>query len=179
MIGNFKTEHSSRVFSPFGSILKGSFIFLADLVRHITVPHQVEFMALSSYGDSTQTSGNVRIIMDLRRDIVGKHVLVVEDIVDTGHTLNFLLNLLKTRSPASVVSIRWKERTFFFFFRLNLFFALTPYRKLVYYLKSRNVSKWRASKCVGLVSKSSRCSVSNRRRFFSSLPPATQMLTFV
>lgn len=60
-------------------------------------------MALSSYGDSTSSSGNVRIIMDLRRDIVGKHVLIVEDIVDTGHTLHFLLNLLQTRSPASVV----------------------------------------------------------------------------
>mmetsp|Transcript_9069 Transcript_9069/g.37412 ORF Transcript_9069/g.37412 Transcript_9069/m.37412 type:complete len:192 (-) Transcript_9069:92-667(-) len=83
-------------------ILKGSFIFMADLVRQITVPHQVGFMALSSYGSKTVSAGAVRIIMDLRTDIAGKHVLIVEDIIDSGYTLRFLLNLLKTRSPASI-----------------------------------------------------------------------------
>jgi len=83
-------------------ILKGAFMFLSDLSKRLTVDHTVEFMSLSSYGDTTASSGNVRIIMDLRRDIVGKHVLVVEDIVDTGNTLKFLLGLLEWRNPASV-----------------------------------------------------------------------------
>ncbi|GAH31378.1 unnamed protein product, partial [marine sediment metagenome] len=66
-------------------ILKGAFIFLADLTRHINVSHVVDFMALSSYGRTTE-SGAVRILMDLREPIEGQHILIVEDIVDTGHT---------------------------------------------------------------------------------------------
>jgi hypoxanthine phosphoribosyltransferase len=85
-------------------ILKGSFIFLADLARALTIPRSVDFMALSTYGESesTETSGAVRMIMDLRRNITGRHVLVVEDIVDTGHTLSYLLRNLAARQPASL-----------------------------------------------------------------------------
>jgi len=83
-------------------ILKGAFIFLSDLARKITVPHKVDFMALSSYGASTESSGEVRIIMDLRQPIVGEHVLIVEDIIDTGKTLHYLQRLLKGRKPATL-----------------------------------------------------------------------------
>lgn len=82
-------------------ILKGAFIFLADLTRHLTVPHTVDFMALSSYGKTT-TSGAVRILMDLREPIEGKHVIILEDIVDTGNTLDYLYRVLKGRKPASL-----------------------------------------------------------------------------
>jgi len=83
-------------------VLKGSFIFLADLSRRLTIPRSVDFMALSTYGNSTQTDGAVRMIMDLRRSIAGRHVLVVEDIVDTGYTISYLLRALATRRPASL-----------------------------------------------------------------------------
>jgi hypoxanthine phosphoribosyltransferase len=83
-------------------VLKGSFIFLADLCRRMTIPRRVDFIAVSSYGDKTVSSGNVRLVLDLRGDVLGKHVLVVEDIVDTGHTLAYLLELLRLRGPASV-----------------------------------------------------------------------------
>jgi hypoxanthine phosphoribosyltransferase len=83
-------------------ILKGAFIFLADLCRHLTVEHQVDFMSLSSYGATATTSGEVRIIMDLRTFIRGKHVIIVEDIVDTGYTLRYLHQLLEAREPASL-----------------------------------------------------------------------------
>lgn len=85
-------------------ILKGSFIFLADLSRALAIPRSVDFMALSTYGESesTETDGAVRMIMDLRRNITGKHVVVVEDIVDTGHTLSYLLRNLSARRPASL-----------------------------------------------------------------------------
>jgi hypoxanthine phosphoribosyltransferase len=83
-------------------VLKGSFIFLADLSRRITIPHQVDFIALSSYGAKTRSSGEVRLIMDLRQPISGMHVLIVEDIVDTGHTLAYLTELLGARKPASL-----------------------------------------------------------------------------
>ncbi len=84
-------------------ILKGAFIFLADLTRHLKVPHTVDFMALSSYGKTT-SSGAVRILMDLREAIEGQHVIIVEDIVDTGHTLDYLNRVLKGRKPASLRS---------------------------------------------------------------------------
>jgi hypoxanthine phosphoribosyltransferase len=82
-------------------ILKGAFIFLADLTRHLTVPHTVDFMALSSYGKST-SSGAVRILMDLREPIENQHLIIVEDIVDTGQTLKYLQRVLKGRKPASL-----------------------------------------------------------------------------
>jgi hypoxanthine phosphoribosyltransferase len=83
-------------------VLKGSFIFLADLARRLTIPRSIDFMALSTYGDTTETDGAVRMIMDLRSNIVGRHVMVVEDIVDTGYTLTYLLRTLATRQPASL-----------------------------------------------------------------------------
>jgi len=84
-------------------VLKGSFIFLADLSRRLTIPHRIEFLAVSSYGDSeSDEAGAVRLIMDVRHAILDKHVLVVEDIVDTGHTLSYLIRLLKARGPASL-----------------------------------------------------------------------------
>ena len=83
-------------------VLKGSVIFLADLVRHIAAPILVDFIAISSYGDATISSGVVQITQDLSRSIEGKHVIVVEDIVDTGHTVHYLLENLATRRPASI-----------------------------------------------------------------------------
>jgi hypoxanthine phosphoribosyltransferase len=84
------------------TILKGGVIFLADLIRHISIPVQLDFMALSSYGGSTESSGVVRILQDLSTNISGRHVIVIEDIVDTGLTLNYILENLKTRHPASL-----------------------------------------------------------------------------
>ena len=83
-------------------VLKGSVIFLADLMRHVALPVFVEFMGISSYGDATKSSGVVQITQDLSRPIEGKHVIVVEDIVDTGHTVHYLLENLGTRRPASI-----------------------------------------------------------------------------
>jgi len=82
-------------------ILKGAFIFMADLTRRLSIPHIVDFMALSSYGKTT-SSGTVRILMDLRESIEGQHVLIVEDILDSGNTLNYLCRILKDREPASL-----------------------------------------------------------------------------
>ena len=84
------------------AILEGAFIFLSDLARRITVPHVVDFMAVSSYGRTAYSSGAVRFLMDLREPIEGRNVLVVEDIVDTGLTLNYLIEVLKARQPASI-----------------------------------------------------------------------------
>ena len=83
-------------------VLKGGFIFLSDLARKITIPVDLDFMSVSSYGDSSKSSGVVRIIKDVDTNISGKHVLIVEDIIDTGLTLNHLVELLKTRGPLSV-----------------------------------------------------------------------------
>ncbi len=83
-------------------ILKGAFIFLADLTRELTIPHFIDFMALSSYGKSATSSGAVRIVMDLREPIHGRHVLIVEDILDTGNTLRYLTETLLGRRPASL-----------------------------------------------------------------------------
>ena len=83
-------------------VLKGSVIFLADLVRHVALPVYVDFIGISSYGDATVSSGVVQITQDLSRPIEGKHVIVVEDIVDTGHTVHYLLENLGTRRPASI-----------------------------------------------------------------------------
>lgn len=83
-------------------ILKGAMIFLTDLVRNIDVPTFFDFMAVSSYGSSTTSSGAVRILKDLDRSIEGRHVLIVEDIVDTGLTLQYLVENIKSRGPASL-----------------------------------------------------------------------------
>lgn len=83
-------------------ILKGAFIFLADLARELTIPHAVDFISVSSYGKSGAVSGEVRLVMDLREPITGKDVLIVEDIVDSGRTLNYLIGTLQGRRPASL-----------------------------------------------------------------------------
>lgn len=83
-------------------VLKGAFIFLADLMRTIDIPVEVDFMAVSSYGSSTESSGVVRILKDLDAEIEGKDVLVVEDIIDTGLTLSYLIGNLKSRGANSV-----------------------------------------------------------------------------
>jgi hypoxanthine phosphoribosyltransferase len=80
-------------------LLRGSFMFIADLARRLTLPVEVDFLEVSSYGDSTQSSREVRVLKDLRGEIAGRDVLVVEDIVDTGHTLSHVLKLLGTRGP--------------------------------------------------------------------------------
>ena len=82
--------------------MKGSFIFLSDLARRLTVPHRVEFIAVSSYGArESEHAESVRLLMDVRHDIGGQHVVLVEDIVDTGHTLAYLQRMLEARRPAS------------------------------------------------------------------------------
>ena len=83
-------------------VLKGSFIFLADLARRLSIPRHIEFIAVSSYEHGSVRSGAVRLVMDVRRPIEGKHVLIVEDIVDTGHTLHYLIDMLGSREPASI-----------------------------------------------------------------------------
>jgi len=83
-------------------VLKGAFVFLGDLARAIDLPVEVDFMAVSSYGSATKSSGVVRIVKDLDMDLTGRHVLLVEDIVDSGLTLNYLLKNLRARKPASL-----------------------------------------------------------------------------
>ena len=83
-------------------VLKGSFIFLADLARKLTVPRTIEFIAVSSYGEGSVHTGAVRLVMDVRGNIENKHVLIVEDIVDTGHTIKYLTGMLESHRPASV-----------------------------------------------------------------------------
>lgn len=83
-------------------VLKGAFIFLSDLARNLTVPHHVDFIALSSYEDGAEATGAVRLIMDTRGSVTGRNVLVVEDILDTGHTLEYLLRTFRARNPASL-----------------------------------------------------------------------------
>jgi len=83
-------------------VLKGAVFFLADLMRHLRVPCEIDFMAISSYGASTDSSGVVRILKDLDINIEGRHVLVVEDIIDSGLTLSYLVRNLEAREPASL-----------------------------------------------------------------------------
>ncbi len=94
-------------------VLRGCFMFIADLSRLLSVPRRIDFMALAAYGKNTERSGAVRLIMDLRTDIGGKHVLIVEDIVDTGNTLEYLMRTLLPRKPATLktcVLLRKRER---------------------------------------------------------------------
>jgi hypoxanthine phosphoribosyltransferase len=83
-------------------VLKGAFMFLADLVRQLEVRHEVDFMEISSYGAGTVSSGVVRILLDLEQNVEGRHVLIVEDIIDSGRTLDYITRNLQTRRPASV-----------------------------------------------------------------------------
>ena len=83
-------------------VLKGSFIFLADLSRRLTIPRTIEFIAVSSYASGSVSTGAVRLVMDVRGNIEGRHVLIIEDIVDTGHTLKYLIGMLKSHRPATI-----------------------------------------------------------------------------
>ena len=104
------SEIAARINSDFAGkgtlvlvgVLKGAFILLADLARQLTIPHSVEFIAVSSYGRKGTDSGAVRLLMDVRESVERRHVLIVEDILDTGHTLDYLTKLLKARNPASL-----------------------------------------------------------------------------
>ncbi len=94
-------------------VLKGAFIFLADLSRRLTIRHHVDFIALASYDGGHVRSGSVRMIMDTRTALAGRHVLIVEDILDTGYTLNYLIRNFQARNPASLrtcVLLRKLER---------------------------------------------------------------------
>lgn len=84
------------------NLLKGGVIFLADLVRRITVPHQIDFLSVSSYENGTSSSGVVRILEDLNTNIERRHVLIIEDIIDTGTTLAYIYEMLKLRMPSSL-----------------------------------------------------------------------------
>lgn len=83
-------------------VLKGAFVFCTDLIRKLTLPINLEFITLSSYGDSTHSSGKVRIEMDLTASIEGKHILIIEDIVDTGLTIKTLIGLLEFKNPKTI-----------------------------------------------------------------------------
>jgi hypoxanthine phosphoribosyltransferase len=91
-------------------VLKGAFVMMSDLARHIDLPMEFDFMAVSSYGAATKTSGVVRILKDLDHEVAGRHVLVIEDIVDSGLTLKYLLRNLSTRKPETleVCALLWK-----------------------------------------------------------------------
>lgn len=82
--------------------LRGSFVFMADLIRAIEMPVKVDFMEISSYGNATTSSGNIKILKDLSDDVMNEHVLIAEDIIDTGLTLQSMIDLLKTRGVASI-----------------------------------------------------------------------------
>lgn len=84
------------------NLLKGGVVFLADLIRQLTIPHQIDFLSVSSYENGTGSSGVVRIVEDLQSNISGRDVLVVEDVLDTGRTLSYILNMLRIRSPRSL-----------------------------------------------------------------------------
>ena len=84
------------------SVLRGSFVFMADLCRAIDLPCTLDFMSVSSYGKGTRSSGQVQITKDLSEDISGRHVIVIEDILDSGNTLSYLLKMLENRNPASI-----------------------------------------------------------------------------
>ena len=84
------------------SVLKGSIVFMADLIRTISIPHEIDFLAISSYGSGVVSSGAVRILKDLNTPIEGRNILLVEDIIDSGNTLSYLLRMLQERRPASL-----------------------------------------------------------------------------
>ena len=83
-------------------LLRGSFVFMADLIRHLELPLTVDFMTVSSYGNGTASTGNVKVVMDLDEPVEGKDVLMVEDIIDTGNTFNKVLGLIRYRKPRSL-----------------------------------------------------------------------------
>ena len=106
------------------AILKGSVMFFADLVRAMTIPLEMDFMAISSYGNKTKSSGEVRMIKDLDRSIEGKHLVIVEDIVDSGYTLSFLKRMLYSRHPESVKICTLLDKRFVVFCDLSVSFSV-------------------------------------------------------
>jgi hypoxanthine phosphoribosyltransferase len=108
---DYLREHGQNASLMIVSILKGGFIFLADLIRHIHLDLSIDFMAISSYGESTRTSGAVKIVKDLSDSIYNKRVLVVEDIIDTGLTLSYILRNLTSRGPREIKVCTLLDRT--------------------------------------------------------------------
>ena len=102
LAAQISADYAAREALVLVGVLKGSFIFLADLSRRLSIPRTIEFIAVSSYEYGSVQSGAVRLVMDVRGNIEGKHVLIVEDIVDTGHTLHYLIGMLESHRPASV-----------------------------------------------------------------------------
>jgi hypoxanthine phosphoribosyltransferase len=101
LAGDVSRDYADRELLLVG-VLKGAVFFLSDLMRHLDIDCELDFMAVSSYGSSTDSSGVVRILKDLDISIEGRHVLIVEDIVDSGLTLSYLLRMLSARNPASL-----------------------------------------------------------------------------
>ena len=101
MAAQISADYAGREIRMVG-VLKGAFMVISDLARALQVPLSIDFMSVASYGNGTSSSGVVRILKDLDRDIAGQHVLVVEDVIDSGLTLNWLLRNLRSRNPASV-----------------------------------------------------------------------------
>ena len=101
LAGEIKRDYDGKQPLLIG-ILKGSFVFMADLIRQLDLPLEVDFVTLSSYGAAREASGKVRVVQRLRTPIKGRDVLVIEDIVDTGTTISFLLDYLRKRKPASL-----------------------------------------------------------------------------
>ena len=101
-LGSQITKDYADMNPLFVGVLKGSFVFMADLIRKVNISCELDFMVVSSYGNSTKTTGAVKINKDLTKDIEGRHIIIVEDILDSGVTLNYLRNYLEGRRPASV-----------------------------------------------------------------------------
>jgi len=102
LAAEISADYADRAPLVMVGVLKGAFIFLADLSRRLSIPRTIEFIAVSSYESGSVQSGAVRLVMDVRGSLVGKHVLIVEDIVDTGHTLDYLIGIMNSHGPASV-----------------------------------------------------------------------------
>jgi hypoxanthine phosphoribosyltransferase len=92
-------------------VLKGAFVFMADVMKAMTIPVEIDFMAISSYGSATKSSGVVRILKDLNQDIDGRRIIIVEDIVDSGLTLQYLLDLLQRRNPRDIRVVALLKKT--------------------------------------------------------------------
>ncbi len=95
----------------FIGVLNGAFVFLADLMRHVTIPCEIDFLKLSSYGDEKVSSGQVTELKEIDAEIEGRHVILVEDIVDTGLSINFLIEKLKRSNPASLATVTLLHKT--------------------------------------------------------------------
>ena len=104
-LGRGLSEEFDGKFPLLIGVLKGSFIFMADLIRNIDVPCSADFMAVSSYGNSAHTTGAVQINKDVSEDVENRHIILIEDILDTGLTMNYLVNYFTNRNPASITLV--------------------------------------------------------------------------